>query len=111
MPLVNSGANQVLGEFLRGWNSHNRCESRSHSQDADFGGQVNEPLRMVAWQRGLKVVSLIKLIRDETDMGLQEAKLAVEGLLAGSSQEIDIPEGGARTAFRESAERLGVKFE
>ena len=38
---------------------------------------------VVGWRPGLKVISLIGVLREASGMGLKDAKSAVDGLLAG----------------------------
>lgn len=68
-------------------------------------------LRMVSWQRGLQVVSLIKDVRDFSTGSLALAKEEVERLLDGHSVVLHFSTDEKKDEFKKRAERLGVVFE
>lgn len=61
------------------------------------------------WRRGLRVVSLIKLVQESTSMSLPEAKGLVERLLAGNPVTFSVPNADAKAELLRAADALGAE--
>lgn len=68
-------------------------------------------LMLVGWKPGLKVISLIELLRSQAGLSLREAKASAEKLLTGESVSVSFGDAMLRDGFRRAAEELGVEVE
>ena len=69
---------------------------------------MNVVIRITGYDRQLRVISLIKLIREATGDGLAVTKGRVDHLLeTGEAFEIVLPNNGDATAFASKATGLG----
>lgn len=63
------------------------------------------------WRPGLRVVSLIDLVRASASLSLPEAKRLVERFLAGSPVTLLVPDSAAKAEFVQAARALGAEGE
>lgn len=63
---------------------------------------------ITGWREGLNKVQLNHLIRQHTACGLEEAKRAIDQLLAGESLRYDFIESESASTFCQSADAIGA---
>lgn len=64
---------------------------------------------IIDWSENFRSISLIKLIREESELSLSEAKALVEKLIDGEPIQIHVPDE-AKDNFRKKAEEFGAIF-
>lgn len=67
-----------------------------------------EMVRLVAWRYGLKKVSLTRLIKDSSPLGLNRSKILVDRLTDGEEVEVPLAVGHDASDFKRAAQELGA---
>ena len=65
-------------------------------------------LVITGWKPGIKVISLLTLVRQHNHLGLKAGKEAVDGLLDGKEIVVECQDEAQYLVVRQEVERLGA---
>jgi ribosomal protein L7/L12 len=61
------------------------------------------------WRAGVMTVSCIQLLHQTTDLSLKAAKDAIEAVLDGTAQRIEVPSSETASALAAELRKLGAR--
>jgi hypothetical protein len=67
-------------------------------------------VKVTGWERGLRKISLTKLLQESAGKSLPDAKGLVDALLEGKSFEVSFADEGLARRFADQARSLGAKI-